>query len=112
LLRLAERMQERSDGNRVRIAHIFELATSRDVADEYSTRCSKIASTSPSSVSRRTCSKTIQRAGRIRFCDSNRCAWWAVEGILLDRAHRSSSGRSRFLEILQTPGCTRHMPTS
>src|SRR5580658_2072303 len=36
LLRLAERMQERSDGNRVRIAHIFELATSRDVADEYS----------------------------------------------------------------------------
>ena len=36
LLGLAERMQERSDGNRVRIAHIFELATSRDVADEYS----------------------------------------------------------------------------
>ena len=35
LLILAERMQERSDGNRVRIAHIFELATSRDVADEY-----------------------------------------------------------------------------
>ena len=34
LLRLAERMQERSDGNRVRIAHIFELATSRDVADD------------------------------------------------------------------------------
>src|SRR5580692_8657783 len=29
-------MQERSDGNRVRIAYIFELATSRDVADEYS----------------------------------------------------------------------------
>jgi DNA-binding transcriptional LysR family regulator len=36
LLRLAERMQQRPDGNQVRIAHIFELATSRDVADEYS----------------------------------------------------------------------------
>src|SRR5580704_10669401 len=36
LLRLAERMQQRSDGSRVRIAHIFELATSRDVADEFS----------------------------------------------------------------------------
>jgi DNA-binding transcriptional LysR family regulator len=36
LLTLAERMQQRPDGNRVRIAHIFELATSRDVADAYS----------------------------------------------------------------------------
>lgn len=36
LLTLAERMQQRSDGKRVRIAHIFELATSRDVADAYS----------------------------------------------------------------------------
>ena len=36
LLNLAERMQQRPDGNRVRIAHIFELATSRDVADAYS----------------------------------------------------------------------------
>jgi DNA-binding transcriptional LysR family regulator len=36
LLGLAERMQQRPDGNRVRIAHIFELATSRDVADAYS----------------------------------------------------------------------------
>jgi DNA-binding transcriptional LysR family regulator len=36
LLKLAERMQQRPDGNRVRIAHIFELATSRDVADAYS----------------------------------------------------------------------------
>jgi DNA-binding transcriptional LysR family regulator len=36
LLSLADRMQQRPDGNRVRIAHIFELATSRDVADAYS----------------------------------------------------------------------------
>ncbi len=36
LLNLAERMQQRPEGNRVRIAHIFELATSRDVADAYS----------------------------------------------------------------------------
>src|SRR5580693_8422481 len=36
LLNLADRMQEAPDGNRVRIAHIFELATSRDVADAYS----------------------------------------------------------------------------
>jgi DNA-binding transcriptional LysR family regulator len=36
LLKVAERMQQRPDGNRVRIAHIFELATSRDVADAYS----------------------------------------------------------------------------
>ncbi len=36
LLKLAERMQQRPDGNQVRIAHIFELATSRDVADAYS----------------------------------------------------------------------------
>ena len=36
LLALAHRMQQRPDGNRVRIAHIFELATSRDVADAYS----------------------------------------------------------------------------
>ena len=37
LLALSERMQQRQDGNRVRIAHIFELATSRDVVDAYST---------------------------------------------------------------------------
>jgi DNA-binding transcriptional LysR family regulator len=36
LLALAGRMQRRPDANRVRIAHIFELATSRDVADAYS----------------------------------------------------------------------------
>ncbi len=36
LLALADKMQQRPDGNRVRIAHIFELATSRDVADAYS----------------------------------------------------------------------------
>jgi DNA-binding transcriptional LysR family regulator len=36
LLQLAETMQQRSDGNRVRIAHIFELDTSREVADAYS----------------------------------------------------------------------------
>jgi DNA-binding transcriptional LysR family regulator len=36
LLSLAERMQQRPDGKRVRIAHIFELATSREVADAYS----------------------------------------------------------------------------
>ena len=37
LLNLADRMQRRQDGNRIRIAHIFELSTSRDVADAYST---------------------------------------------------------------------------
>ena len=36
LLELAERMQRRPDGNTVRIAHIFELATSREAADAYS----------------------------------------------------------------------------
>jgi DNA-binding transcriptional LysR family regulator len=36
LLSLAEKMQQRPDTNRIRIAHIFELATSRDVADAYS----------------------------------------------------------------------------
>jgi DNA-binding transcriptional LysR family regulator len=36
LLSLAERMQESPDENRVRIAHIFELATSREVSDAYS----------------------------------------------------------------------------
>ena len=36
LLSLAEKMQRASDGTRVRIAHIFELSTSRDVADAYS----------------------------------------------------------------------------
>jgi DNA-binding transcriptional LysR family regulator len=36
LLELAERMQRRPDQNRVRIAHIFELATSREVADAFS----------------------------------------------------------------------------
>ena len=36
LLELAERMQHPPDGNRVRIAHIFELVTSREVADTYS----------------------------------------------------------------------------
>jgi DNA-binding transcriptional LysR family regulator len=36
LLTLAERMQQRPDRNRVRIAHIFELTTSREVADAYS----------------------------------------------------------------------------
>jgi DNA-binding transcriptional LysR family regulator len=35
LIRLAERMQAPPDANRVRIAHIFELATSRDVADAF-----------------------------------------------------------------------------
>ena len=36
LLEMAERMQQQPDGNRVRIAHVFELATSREVADAYS----------------------------------------------------------------------------
>jgi DNA-binding transcriptional LysR family regulator len=36
LLKLADRMQQAPDGNRLRLAHIFELATSRDVADAYS----------------------------------------------------------------------------
>ena len=36
VLRLAERMQRPSDSKRVRIAHIFELATSRIVTDAYS----------------------------------------------------------------------------
>jgi DNA-binding transcriptional LysR family regulator len=35
LLRLAERMQAPPDANKVRIAHIFELSTSRDVADAF-----------------------------------------------------------------------------
>ncbi len=36
LLKLSESMQQRPDANRVRIAHIFELGTSREVADAYS----------------------------------------------------------------------------
>jgi DNA-binding transcriptional LysR family regulator len=36
LLSLAEKMQREPDGNQIRIAHIFELATSREVADVYS----------------------------------------------------------------------------
>ena len=36
LLRLADRTQQPTDANRVRIAHIFELSTSRTVADAYS----------------------------------------------------------------------------
>jgi DNA-binding transcriptional LysR family regulator len=36
LLSLAERMQQAPDANRVRIAHVFELSTSRAVADAYS----------------------------------------------------------------------------
>ena len=36
LLNVAERMQQLPDGNRVRIAHVFELSTSREVADAYS----------------------------------------------------------------------------
>jgi DNA-binding transcriptional LysR family regulator len=36
LLNVAERMQQRPEENRVRIAHIFELSTSREVADAYS----------------------------------------------------------------------------
>jgi hypothetical protein len=36
LLSLAERMQQPPNTNRIRIAHIFELATSRAVADAYS----------------------------------------------------------------------------
>lgn len=36
LLRLADRMQQTSDAKRVRIAHIFELSTSRIVSDDYS----------------------------------------------------------------------------
>jgi DNA-binding transcriptional LysR family regulator len=35
LLRLAERMQAPQDASQVRIAHIFELSTSRDVADAF-----------------------------------------------------------------------------
>jgi DNA-binding transcriptional LysR family regulator len=35
LLRLADRMQAPPDANKVRIAHIFELSTSRDVADAF-----------------------------------------------------------------------------
>jgi DNA-binding transcriptional LysR family regulator len=35
LLALAEKMQQAPDANRVRIAHIFELSTSRLVADSY-----------------------------------------------------------------------------
>jgi len=35
LLRLADRMQHEPDGSRLRIAHIFELSTSREVADAY-----------------------------------------------------------------------------
>jgi len=38
LLSVAERMRGEPDANRVRMAHIFELATSRDVADAYSRR--------------------------------------------------------------------------
>jgi DNA-binding transcriptional LysR family regulator len=36
LLNLAEKMQQDPDANRVRIAHVFELSTSRDIADAYS----------------------------------------------------------------------------
>src|SRR3954451_4639670 len=35
LLRVATRMQQPADANQIRIAHIFELSTSRDVADAY-----------------------------------------------------------------------------
>ena len=35
LLRLADRMQQPRDANQVRVAHIFELATSREVVDTY-----------------------------------------------------------------------------
>jgi DNA-binding transcriptional LysR family regulator len=35
LLRMAARMQQPADANQIRIAHIFELSTSRDVADAY-----------------------------------------------------------------------------
>src|SRR5947209_3469090 len=35
LLRVAARMQQPADSNQIRIAHIFELSTSRDVADAY-----------------------------------------------------------------------------
>src|SRR4051812_17877279 len=35
LLRLADRMQQPPDEHRVRIAHVFELATSRDVTEAY-----------------------------------------------------------------------------
>ena len=35
LLGMAERMTPRPDGNQVRIAHVFELSTSREVADAY-----------------------------------------------------------------------------
>jgi DNA-binding transcriptional LysR family regulator len=45
LLRLAERMQRKPDGNRVRIAHVFELSTSRDVADAYSKAHPEVALT-------------------------------------------------------------------
>lgn len=37
LLRLADRMQQPADPNTVRIAHIFELATSREIVDVYAT---------------------------------------------------------------------------
>jgi DNA-binding transcriptional LysR family regulator len=36
LLKLSESMQQRPEANQVRIAHIFELGTSREVADAYS----------------------------------------------------------------------------
>jgi DNA-binding transcriptional LysR family regulator len=42
LLNVAERMQQRPEGNRVRIAHIFELSTSREVADAYSLACPEV----------------------------------------------------------------------
>lgn len=37
LIRLAERMQAPPDANRVRLAHIFELATSQDIAEAFAT---------------------------------------------------------------------------
>lgn len=42
LLKLADQMQRAPDATRVRIAHIFELSTSRDVADAYSRRRSDV----------------------------------------------------------------------
>ena len=43
LLRLAEKIKHEPDTNRVRIAHVFELSTSRDVADAYSKACPDVA---------------------------------------------------------------------
>jgi DNA-binding transcriptional LysR family regulator len=45
LLRLAEKMQREPDDNRVRIAHVHELSTSREVADAYSKAHPEVALT-------------------------------------------------------------------